>query len=468
MSHQKTDERNPRTINVRVLKHLVENDAPDPRDDTLHTCTPRPAIAGECEYLTGKAEFCPWVGCRHHLYLDTVKNGSIKFNFGDAQPWEIPESCTLLMASFGPNKLVEIGEVMNITRERVRQIESMAVRRFKRNTLRMGVALPGSGVPGERSKPMVQQRQPTSDTPSAKAPVRVPNRGDVILSQARTMASEFDGASPDLPKGVRISPILATPAWATLVLEQYNHHNRAMNAFTVQRYVRAMFEDAFPFNGDTVRFDTEGILLDGQHRLRAIVESDKSQWLLVVTGLQRGAVLGTIDIGRKRSHSENLALDGERQTSLLASGLRWLLNLRSEKGWSMGRNSWEYRDLRDALREVPYIRDSVKVLGNMKMNKVAGTGGFFIALHAIWTGNGDKDIAESFLKHLRFGHDLPMDHVILQLRLRLLPDVRTGRRLPIIQRVALTIKAWKHFKRGTNPTDLRVRPGAHEKFPTIT
>jgi hypothetical protein len=82
---------------------------------------PRPRTRAECR---GAMRPCPWVACKHHLYLDINPNtGSIKINFPDVEPWELAETCALDVADRGPITLEEIGLVTNLTRERVRQIE---------------------------------------------------------------------------------------------------------------------------------------------------------------------------------------------------------------------------------------------------------------------------------------------------------------------------------------------------------
>ena len=67
---------------------------------------------------------CPWVACKHHLYLDiNPRTGSIKINFPDLEPWELQHTCALDVADNGGLTLEEIGLITNLTRERVRQVE---------------------------------------------------------------------------------------------------------------------------------------------------------------------------------------------------------------------------------------------------------------------------------------------------------------------------------------------------------
>ena len=71
---------------------------------------------------------CPYVSCAHHLYLDVSdRTGAIKLNFPDLEVWDMNESCALDVADRGETTLEDVGANMNITRERVRQIEVTAL-----------------------------------------------------------------------------------------------------------------------------------------------------------------------------------------------------------------------------------------------------------------------------------------------------------------------------------------------------
>ena len=67
---------------------------------------------------------CPFVSCKHHLYLDvSARTGAIKLNFPDLEVWEMVETCALDVADRGGTTLEEVGAIMNLTRERIRQVE---------------------------------------------------------------------------------------------------------------------------------------------------------------------------------------------------------------------------------------------------------------------------------------------------------------------------------------------------------
>jgi len=81
----------------------------------------RPRTRADCG---AEARPCPWVACKHHLYLDiNPETGSIKINFPDREPWELEHTCALDIAEAGGKTLDEIGEITNLTRERIRQVE---------------------------------------------------------------------------------------------------------------------------------------------------------------------------------------------------------------------------------------------------------------------------------------------------------------------------------------------------------
>jgi len=90
---------------------------------------PRPTTREECR---GEARPCPWVACKHHLYLDiNPETGSIKINFPDLEPWELQHTCALDVAERGGITLEEVGEIMNLTRERIRQVEVRGLLKLK-------------------------------------------------------------------------------------------------------------------------------------------------------------------------------------------------------------------------------------------------------------------------------------------------------------------------------------------------
>ncbi len=116
-SRRRTRPRSKTIANKRVtLGELRAGELMYPRVDIE-----RPKTRGDCK---AEERPCPWVACKHHLYLDVnPETGSIKINFPDLEPWELQNTCALDVAEAGGHTLDEIGEITNLTRERIRQVE---------------------------------------------------------------------------------------------------------------------------------------------------------------------------------------------------------------------------------------------------------------------------------------------------------------------------------------------------------
>jgi hypothetical protein len=89
----------------------------------------RPANRKEC---MSTQRPCPFVSCKHHLYLDVnPETGSIKLNFPDLDVCDMKETCSLDVADRGGITLEEVGEILNLTRERIRQVEVRGLLKLK-------------------------------------------------------------------------------------------------------------------------------------------------------------------------------------------------------------------------------------------------------------------------------------------------------------------------------------------------
>ena len=104
---------------------------PDLDDELLQLVDhARPKTRGDC---VGAARPCLFVSCRHHLFIEVnAENGSVKLNFPGLEPWELPESCALDAAESERGlTLDEVGQRLNLTRERTRQLEWVGLAKIR-------------------------------------------------------------------------------------------------------------------------------------------------------------------------------------------------------------------------------------------------------------------------------------------------------------------------------------------------
>jgi len=78
------------------------------------------------------------------------------------------------------------------------------------------------------------------------------------------------------------------------------------------------------FTGDAIRFTTKPELIDGQHRMKALIKANITLPMVCVFGLDPRAK-HALDMGRKRSAADALALKGHTQSSRPSGAARQLL-----------------------------------------------------------------------------------------------------------------------------------------------
>jgi hypothetical protein len=108
---------------------------------------------------------CPYVSCQHHLYLDvSARTGAIKLNFPDLEVWDMNETCALDVADRGGTTLEDVGAIMNLTRERIRQVEVKALAKLE--ALKDMMALRDyvdEGPVGKRRLPVITRKDDAED-----------------------------------------------------------------------------------------------------------------------------------------------------------------------------------------------------------------------------------------------------------------------------------------------------------------
>jgi hypothetical protein len=258
---------------------------------------------------------------------------------------------------------------------------------------------------------------------------------------------------------------IITPEKAKQMLTR-NVCNRPIDENRVKMFVYEINRDNFHNTGEGIKFAENGDLLDGQHRLLAIVRTGKAQELLVVRNLAH-EVFKYMDTGKIRTAADVLAINGIPNPKKAAAVVKFISSFKRGAYSDAGSQSSNKRALTNSDVDIFIEKHGRKVAdsipyGYNKNNRFISpavlSGLFFIFAEK------DQDMADDFCHRLATGLELTKESPIYLLRQRLINDVRSTRRMRPLFRVALCCKAWNHFRNKKKVTNVTWDP-LKEPFP---
>lgn len=263
--------------------------------------------------------------------------------------------------------------------------------------------------------------------------------------------------------GPEYTVVEITPTLAEKWLNQ-NTHNRRVRDNAVHGYARDMAAGNWAENGESIKFAKDGTLLDGQHRLHAIVQSSVTLRMLVVTGLETIAQ-ETMDDGRKRSVADALTLRGEHNAAQLAAITRRALMWKQGVYRNVGNRPPTNTETLGFLAAHPELRESTSV--SVSLRKAVALPASVVGLTHWLFSAIDKEDADWFFERLGTGANLEQYHPVWTLRKRAAEIDKEQGRVPEDMLLAFVIKAWNAFREGQPIRILRFTPGGAnaEKFP---
>ncbi|HEY2198297.1 MAG TPA: hypothetical protein VGH69_11480 [Mycobacterium sp.] len=155
---------------------------------------------------------------------------------------------------------------------------------------------------------------------------------------------------------MKVTPVKAAEMLAA------NTANRPLSRSTVRGFAEAMRRGDWLVTHQGVAFDTRGVLVDGQHRLAAVVEADVAVEMTVFTDVEADT-FDVLDTGKKRTAADVLAIEGEKSSTLLAAMVRtvWQYENRPDASWSGGAAAVTNHQIVQTLEAHPKIRDFIAV-----------------------------------------------------------------------------------------------------------
>lgn len=109
--------------------------------------------------------------------------------------------------------------------------------------------------------------------------------------------------------GISTRTEIITPSIATAYLA-FNKGNRPISKPRVDNFVKMLLAGRFKLTHQGIAFDTQGNMIDGQHRLHAIVDSGVAVWMQVTRGVEQDSKLAIDSEMRVRSASDVLKIAG--------------------------------------------------------------------------------------------------------------------------------------------------------------
>lgn len=247
------------------------------------------------------------------------------------------------------------------------------------------------------------------------------------------------------------------PDEAKEILEHHNKRNRAISPKTVQQYARAMKLGTFPFVGDPVRFDRDGNLLDGQHRLAAVVMSECPQVFVIVRNLDPDWQK-YMDSGRRRSVADQLRIEGMPRPTVAASIARFVMHWQAGDlpGLNIKFSTAEVVDfVESSLDRIEAASIHAQNLYRATRTSQAISGAAYFMAREV----ADVGLADEYMNLLVSGAGLEATSPILMLRNKLIYMSSGGKKVERPELAYFYVRAWNGWRRNEELTKLQLPVG---------
>ena len=260
---------------------------------------------------------------------------------------------------------------------------------------------------------------------------------------------------------MKIEKVFVSPEFAKSLLLK-NLKNRRMTESVARRYADEIRngrwkEDTY----EPIKISESGIILDGQHRLSAVVKAGIGVHFHIATGL-KDEVFDVIDTGKKRTGGDTLSSLGVKNYNVIAAALNLVFlieeDIRSRRFSSNNEILLRYEKESDIWDE---IASKSITLCNHISRALAPS---WIAAFLYVFSKIDKNESYQFIDQLCTGKEVK-NGTILVLRKKLI-DAKMSNTIKMNPELkyALVVKAWNAFRDGREYSVLRYKP-IEDDFP---
>jgi hypothetical protein len=252
-----------------------------------------------------------------------------------------------------------------------------------------------------------------------------------------------------------------TPDIAKVLLSE-NQMNRPVCLKRVKSYAEMMNNGDWELNGQTIVFAENGRLLDGQHRLNAVIKSGKTIPMLVVRGTDE-KTMHTLDRGKGRTLGNALALNGTKNYNMMASVIP-LIDAYRQTGNPFTHCYVMSPQQAEKMAQEKAIIDSCAYVSSHNALKKMCIPAVAIFCHYAFS-EFDPEKADRFFFALQDGIIAENERAVLMARDFLTSnksDTLTRRKVTRITTCAVLFKSFRAFCNGHNPKVLRITVGNGE------
>lgn len=250
-----------------------------------------------------------------------------------------------------------------------------------------------------------------------------------------------------------------TPDVATKYLEM-NVHNRPIHQRQVEFLAEEIKQDRWKMNGSTIVFNKEGTLIDGQHRLWAVITSGLPIKILVCRGAEEGS-FATIDTGIARTAGDVLGIAGEKNPAKLAAAARFLMVYQTK--FQYDRKKIANSKVIEVVKANPGLEDSVEFIRRAKGAKMVSSA-VASGLHYLMSKK-DKVLADDLFTGIAGGFQADAGETFLALREKLITCATASSYTKPHTIAIFVIKAWNAKRDGKHIRVFRYVVG--EEVPKI-
>lgn len=254
---------------------------------------------------------------------------------------------------------------------------------------------------------------------------------------------------------MKITEQLISPDMAKKYLEK-TKLNRRLSKPNVDYLCMQMKSGSWMQTGDSIKFGSDGSLLDGQHRLSAIVQYGEPVKVMVVEGLNPD-VFQVLDTGKSRSAADVLSALSYKSSHNLAALARSIILYKNgrynassgpNRNVATNKNILEFVKQHDDLGEIVDFCHN-EVYYHFRFIPLSTLGMIYYILNK---KNATK--CDEFFQKYAQGIDLAESNPIRHLREKLMKDSMNKSKLNQRDKAALMIYTWNNFIQGKRISQL--------------